>query len=749
MSGPRRDVRSSAGGPTRLARLLAALLLLAMAALPPAASANDATPTPTPTLKVTVTPESQTLEIGRKATFTASVTDVTNSTTPKPVEGATVSYTVTDGPNTKRTGSATTGADGKATLTTDWSGASPGTDKVEFKATKEGMTEAVAFTVTVTWVKVDELTVTPAKSFGIAGKSVTLTATALDSTDKALVGVDLKSQVTAGPNKSQTITTVPTDEDGKATFTYTGSSTTGTDTVEVTTAGTSGKKATAQVVWLRGPVKITLSPKTSTGTLALPHTLTATVTDGLGNEVAGATVRFTVTGQNQVSKDVTTDADGEATFTYTSTRTGTDTVTAYVDLNLDGDRDSPDEPQTTATITWAGRGELTLSPSENTLALGQSQPLTATLTDATGAPLPNITVRFTITGANPGTWTIKTNNAGVATITYTGQNLGIDILSAYADLNANGSLNTSEPSTLATITWVRPATLSLAASDASPESGQAVAITATLTDSAGAVAGVPVRFSVSGVHAQSFVRASDIAGTAVFTYTGANAGTDTVSAYADFNGNGVQDTGEPAVSLTITWRTPRPPFTPGQAASPKPGCVYFPQTQHNLCGGFLSYWERFGGLAVYGYPLTEEFVENGVTTQYFERARFEWHPGSWPERFDVLLGLLGNDVTADRRSETPFQRAQDKPGCVYFPATGHNLCGGFLSYWQAYGGLAVYGMPISEEFREVNPDTGVEYTVQYFERQRFEWHPGEWPERFDVMLGRVGAQILAVRYPQR
>jgi len=57
----------------------------------------------------------------------------------------------------------------------------------------------------------------------------------------------------------------------------------------------------------------------------------------------------------------------------------------------------------------------------------------------------------------------------------------------------------------------------------------------------------------------------------------------------------------------------------------------------------------------------------------------------------------------------------------------------------------VFGYPISEEFREVNPDDGREYTVQYFERQRFEWHPGAWPERYDVLLGRLGAQLLAQR----
>jgi len=57
----------------------------------------------------------------------------------------------------------------------------------------------------------------------------------------------------------------------------------------------------------------------------------------------------------------------------------------------------------------------------------------------------------------------------------------------------------------------------------------------------------------------------------------------------------------------------------------------------------------------------------------------------------------------------------------------------------------VFGYPISEEFREVNLDDGQEYVVQYFERARFEWHPGAWPERYDVLLGRLGHTLLEAR----
>ena len=184
-------------------------------------------------------------------------------------------------------------------------------------------------------------------------------------------------------------------------------------------------------------------------------------------------------------------------------------------------------------------------------------------------------------------------------------------------------------------------------------------------------------------------------------------------------------------------------LAPSPAAAQE-ACIFFPETGHFLCGGFRSYWERFGGLAIFGYPITDEFVDptTGRVTQWFERARFEWHPGAWPERYDVLLGLLGRELTRGREEEAPFQPAQPIPGCTYFPETGHNLCGGFRAYWEEFGGLAVYGFPISEEFLEVNPDTGQTYVVQYFERQRLEWHPGEWPERFDVMLGRLGAELL-------
>lgn len=85
---------------------------------------------------------------------------------------------------------------------------------------------------------------------------------------------------------------------------------------------------------------------------------------------------------------------------------------------------------------------------------------------------------------------------------------------------------------------------------------------------------------------------------------------------------------------------------------------------------------------------------------------------------------------------TPIQ------SCAYFPETGHNVCGVFLEFWQQNGDLPVFGFPLTEAFEELNYDTGETYLVQYFERQRFEHHPENAGTVYEVLLGRLGAEIL-------
>jgi hypothetical protein len=93
---------------------------------------------------------------------------------------------------------------------------------------------------------------------------------------------------------------------------------------------------------------------------------------------------------------------------------------------------------------------------------------------------------------------------------------------------------------------------------------------------------------------------------------------------------------------------PNAPTAPVQA---REGFKYHPETGHNVGPRFHGFWERNGGLAQFGYPLTELFtqtLEDGkrYEVQYFERARFEWHQGN-PAEYSVLLGHFGRTILAE------------------------------------------------------------------------------------------------------
>src|SRR5262245_23275886 len=81
-----------------------------------------------------------------------------------------------------------------------------------------------------------------------------------------------------------------------------------------------------------------------------------------------------------------------------------------------------------------------------------------------------------------------------------------------------------------------------------------------------------------------------------------------------------------------------PTSTYGQST---PNPRYFSQTGHFIKGAFRSFWERSGGVGIFGYPITEEYIRaaDGKLIQYFERARFELRVSG--NQAIVDLGLIG------------------------------------------------------------------------------------------------------------
>jgi hypothetical protein len=111
----------------------------------------------------------------------------------------------------------------------------------------------------------------------------------------------------------------------------------------------------------------------------------------------------------------------------------------------------------------------------------------------------------------------------------------------------------------------------------------------------------------------------------------------------------------------------------------------FPSTDGKifaLCSPFRNYYWSHGvefdgraglssaeSLALFGLPLTQARMETNssgdtVMTQWFERARMEYHPNN-PEPYKVLLGLLGNELKG-RAQPTPTL----KPVVTYITGDG-------------------------------------------------------------------------------
>jgi hypothetical protein len=155
---------------------------------------------------------------------------------------------------------------------------------------------------------------------------------------------------------------------------------------------------------------------------------------------------------------------------------------------------------------------------------------------------------------------------------------------------------------------------------------------------------------------------------------------------------------------------------------------YFPETGHNVKGEFLKFYNSNPNASIlFGYPITEEFTtKDGLTIQYFQRARFELSP-QLTQGQRVNLTAIGSVMYLPQE---PMSVSGNALACRTFP-TRFDVCYDFLAFFDQYGGSAQFGNPISEfEYREGR-------IVQYFEKARFEWQPGR-PEAQRVVLSDLG-----------
>lgn len=198
---------------------------------------------------------------------------------------------------------------------------------------------------------------------------------------------------------------------------------------------------------------------------------------------------------------------------------------------------------------------------------------------------------------------------------------------------------------------------------------------------------------------------------------------------------------------------PDPAAIPGSSI-PVCGGQTFPETGQSLGGDFYDYFYTLGSgrarvaqsqaVAIVGYPIKPVVYElsgdcqRTIPVLYTERQRLELQPeADWPYR--VVGTQLGTEVYKQKYAVTSVERRTDVTNAIANDR--------FKTFFQRYGGVTVFGYPISPLLTEIDQTTGQTKQVQYFERARFELTPGE-PANpnplYSVQLGLLGREYAGI-----
>ncbi|MGH2346473.1 MAG: hypothetical protein ACRDG4_14695 [Chloroflexota bacterium] len=167
-----------------------------------------------------------------------------------------------------------------------------------------------------------------------------------------------------------------------------------------------------------------------------------------------------------------------------------------------------------------------------------------------------------------------------------------------------------------------------------------------------------------------------------------------------------------------------PPPSPDLPVAAQTQGWYILATGHNILPPMLALWLNLGSSSIVGTPIDDAQPRAGGAVQYFTALAMR-KQGSTAVLLPLGLEAIGGK---------PYPAAKELPKKtkhLYFAATGHNLRGSFLAYWQSTGGQSVWGPPETEEI------TKGSRIVQYFANGEFVWKNG------GVALAPLGAKAWA------
>lgn len=124
---------------------------------------------------------------------------------------------------------------------------------------------------------------------------------------------------------------------------------------------------------------------------------------------------------------------------------------------------------------------------------------------------------------------------------------------------------------------------------------------------------------------------------------------------------------------------------------------------YDVAAEFRLIYERFGGAESLGEAISRPYYLGDTLVQYFERGRLERAGRSSNEPLGAtrvsdlgryLARLTGESI------HPAFQPVRPVRNGLFFPGTEHSIREPVLTYWRNHGGIARFGPPISERYRQ-------------------------------------------------
>ena len=422
------------------------------------------------------------------------------------------------------------------------------------------------------------VSLSPGSNDFASGTTQMLTATIRPSFyGEVMTGKTLKYKVDGANPVSETSTT-PTVQGtynstyGQTTFNVVGTNpgqsvVTVWDEIDALPGPTAGDQiATSTIDWVLPPTqRLTLTPTSAVRVPGHPMNVTTNLLSDSGAADATAyPIRYSVSGVDGFDgyRTVTNGAGGHAAIPLSGAQAGYDDIGVYVDYNGDDNPDS-NEPYTSTEVYWTPPVSFDyygyyVADAYTSAYVGASVPITSYLRGPSGNLLESHAFDWSVlSGPNAGmngsgtTGTTALFSAGRGYFSYVGSGTsGTDVVEVSFTDGEGLHASTFR------VHWKRALSLTRAAADLSTgATGSIDVFLRNPTTGAPADAGTPVAYDIDGYNGTGKVGLVETGATghATITWVGAKAGSDDVTAWADYNRNGIQDLDEPVDYEYVTF----------------------------------------------------------------------------------------------------------------------------------------------------------------------------------------------------